>query len=250
MHNPQFVDGPHGVRLAYSRVEGQAPRIAFLGGFRSEMSGTKATYLDGWARRTGRAFLRFDYSGHGASSGEFASGTISRWTEEAVAVLDAVADDHIVLVGSSMGAWIMTRVALARPVRVVGMVGIAAAPDFTEDLWGTLNQSQRRAVEEEGWIEMPSRYDDTPDVYTKALFNDGRACRVLTGPLPLKIPVRLIHGTADEIVPWIQSQRLMGALTSDDVTLTLVKGGDHRLSHATDLAFLSATVATLCDALT
>ena len=250
MHNPQFVDGPQGARLACARVDGRGPLVVFLGGFRSDMSGTKAAHLAQWARRTGRAFLRFDYSGHGASSGDFTVGTISRWTEDALAVLDAVEREHTILVGSSMGAWIMVRVALARTARVDGMVGVAAAPDFTEDLLRpALSDAQRRALSRDGRIEVPSRYGDTPDIYTEAFLADGRTCRVLTDPVALDMPVRLIHGTEDELVPWTQAQRLMDRLTSEDATLTLVKGGDHRLSTAADLVRLSSTVEALCEAI-
>ncbi len=248
MHNPHFIDGPHGARLAYARVDGRGPLVVFLGGFRADMSGIKAVYLAQWARRAGRAFLRFDYSGHGASSGDFVDGTISRWTADALAAIDAAGDAHVVLVGSSMGAWIMTRVALARRARVAGMVGIAAAPDFTEDLlWPALSDAQRRTLSREGQIEVPSLYNDVPDVYTEALFADGRACRVLTEAIALDTPVRLIHGTEDGLVPWTQSRRLMDRLTSEDVALTLVKGGDHRLSTPADLERLSSTIETLCE---
>lgn len=248
MHNPHFIDGPHGVRLAYARVDGRGPLVVFFGGFRSDMSGTKAVHLAQWARRTGRSFLRFDYSGHGVSCGDFADGTITRWTDDALAIFDATGRERAVLVGSSMGAWIMTRVALARQARVAGMVGIAAAPDFTEDLlWPALSDAQRRTLSRQGRIEVASQYDDVPDIYTEALFADGRACCVLAKPVSLDIPVRLIHGTEDALVPWTQAQRLMDRLTSNDVTLTLVKGGDHRLSSPANLVRLSSTVEALCE---
>ena len=248
MHNPQFVDGPHGTSLACLATDGRGPRVVFLGGFRSDMSGTKAAHLDAWARDAGRAYLRFDYSGHGLSGGAFADGTVGRWTDDALAVLDAHRRPPCVLVGSSMGAWIMIRVALARPDMVAGLVGVAAAPDFTEDLlWPRLDATQCRAIRDTGLVEVPSLYSEEPDIYTRALFEDGRASRVLTGELPLNVPLRLIHGSHDELVPWNQAARLMNAVTSRDATLTLVKGGDHRLSEPRDLKRLTETLEVLCN---
>ncbi len=246
MHNPQFVDGPHGTRLAYATVDGAGPQIVFLGGFRSDMTGTKAAYLDAWARASGHAFLRFDYSGHGASGDSFANGTVSRWTDDALAVLDARGRPPFVLVGSSMGAWIMTRVALAHPEKVAGMVGIAAAPDFTEDLlWPRLDPAQRAMVQNNGVVEVPSLYSEVPDVYTRALFEDGRAARVLTRAIPLDMPLRLLHGDQDELVPWQHAAKLMAAFQGRDATLTLVKGGDHPLSEEADLRRLTETIESL-----
>lgn len=262
---PDFLTLADDSRLAFhaspSRESGgTTPGVVFLGGFMSDMTGDKATTLHAWALRTGHAFLRLDYSGHGRSDGAFRDGTLGRWIEDAWQVVRHAGQSvpglggPLVLVGSSMGGWVMVRLAqrLAAeggPQRAVGLVGIAAAPDFTEDLLpGKLGGDVMAAVMRDGIVELPSQYSDAPYTITRALIEDARDHLVLRGPIALDLPVRLIHGDADPDVPWTQSQKLMAVLAGDDVTLTLVKDGDHRLSTPRDLARLTATVEALCAA--
>ena len=234
---------PDGATIAYHRVPGRAPGIVFLGGLRSDMTGTKALFLDEFCRRKGRAYVRFDYFGHGASSGDFALGTIGRWRDDAVAVIDSLTEGPQILVGSSMGGWIMLLAALARPERIAALTGIAAAPDFTEELLPKrLTPAQRREIEERGAVTLSSDYDPAGYLYTGALIEDGRQHLLLGGPIALDMPVRLLHGLADASVPWQLSRRLAERLTSRDVAVTLVKGGDHRLSSEPDLARLAQTL--------
>jgi pimeloyl-ACP methyl ester carboxylesterase len=241
---------PDGATIAYRRVAGTAPGagagIVFLGGFRSDMNGTKALFLEDYCRRHGRAYVRFDYFAHGESSGDFADGTISRWRDDAVAVIDSLTDGPQVLVGSSMGGWIMVLAALARTARVAALVGIAAAPDFTADLLPRrLSEAQMRALQEQGRVVLPSAYEPAGYLYTRALVEDGNRNLVLRDGLPLACPVRLLHGMADESVPWQQSLKLAERLASADATLTLVKDGDHRLSRDEDLARLARVLDEL-----
>jgi pimeloyl-ACP methyl ester carboxylesterase len=210
------------------------------------MTGTKASFLEEYCRSRGYAFVRFDYFGHGASSGDIALGTIGRWAEDATVVLDALTEGPQIIVGSSMGGWVMLLAALARTDRVHALVGIAAAPDFTEDLvWPRLDASQQEECRRTGSITVPSKYD--PDGYTYALglFEDGRRHLVMGGEIPLVCPVRLLHGVLDDAVPWQTSLRLAERLVSRDVVVTLTKEGDHRLSHQADLARLAATLDEL-----
>ncbi len=235
-----------GATIAYHRRDGAAPGIVFLGGFRSDMTGAKALFLDDYCRRNSRGFVRFDYFGHGESSGDFADGTISRWRDDAVAVIDSLTEGKQILIGSSMGGWIMVLAALARPERVQALIGIAAAPDFTADLLPRrLSEAQLREIEERGRTTRPSDYDPAGYLYTKALIDDGNRNLVLRGEIALTCPVRLLHGMADDSVPWRQSLRLAEQLASTDVTVTLVKGGDHRLSRDEDLARLAGVVDAL-----
>ena len=222
------------------------PGVIFLGGFMSDMSGTKATALEAWARQQGRDFVRFDYRGHGASSGRFDGATIGDWAGDAVAVLDVLTEGPQILVGSSMGGWIMLLAALARPERVAGLIGIAAAPDFTEDLiWARATPDQRRALEEVGYIDNPSAYSETPYRITFRLIEEGRDHLLLGKPVPLHCPVRLIHGMEDIDVPWQTSLRLADALESRDVEVTLVKNAAHRLSEPQDLERLERALVEL-----
>ena len=246
MRPPETLARPGGATIAYRRLAGRAPGIVFLGGFRSEMTGTKALFLEDYCRRSGQAYLRFDYFGHGASSGDPIHGTIGHWLADATAVLDALTEGPQILVGSSMGGWIMVLAALARTERVHAVVGIAAAPDFTEDLlWPRLNPAQRQALMANGSTTLPSEYDPAGYTISRALIEEGRRHLVLRGPIALDRPVRLLHGLCDTSVPWQTSLRLAERLTSRDVALTLIKDGEHRLSTAPDLARLAATLDAL-----
>jgi pimeloyl-ACP methyl ester carboxylesterase len=234
---------PGGATITYHRLRGEPPGIVFLGGFRSDMTGTKALFLEDYCRRRGRAYVRFDYFGHGASSGDFSQGTIGRWREDAVAVIDSLTEGPQVLVGSSMGGWIMLLAALARPERITALVGIAGAPDFTEELLpARLTEEQRREIEEKGSVLLPSDFDPAGYLYTRALIEDGREHLLLGASIPLDVPARLLHGLADQSVPWQLSVRVAERLTSRDVVVTLVKDGDHRLSTEPDLARLEQTL--------
>jgi pimeloyl-ACP methyl ester carboxylesterase len=232
---------------------GKAPGLFWLGGFRSDMRGTKAEALDEWARRSGHAFLRFDYSGHGESGGSFAAGTISRWTDEAMAVLRRSHGPQI-LVGSSMGAWIALRLvqrlnAEGTPGRIAGLVLIAPAPDFvTELLEPKLTKRQRDDLAKKGFFEVVSQYSPEPYVYTRALFEDGRANRVLEGMIDTHCPIHILQGLADPDVPHGHALKLVEHLPADDVTLSLIRDGDHRLSRPQDLDLLVRAVETMVSA--
>ena len=239
----EFLDTAQGRRLAYHRTPGRGPGIVFCGGFMSDMTGTKAIWLEDWARQQGRAFLRFDYSGHGESSGAFEEGCIGDWAEDAMAALTALTEGPQVLVGSSMGGWIALLLARRAPERVKGLVGIAAAPDFTEDsMWPDLSAAQQREILEHGRTEMPNSYDDRPYILTRRLFEDGRAQLVLRDPLPLPFPVRLVQGTEDEAVATEVPLRLLAHAESPDMRLTLVKGADHRFSSPECLELIGQMV--------
>lgn len=241
---PEFLTTPQGRRIAYHRRAGRGPGVVFLGGFKSDMGGTKALHLQDWAEATGRAFLRFDYSGHGESSGAFLDGAIGDWFEDAMAVVQALTVGPQVLVGSSMGGWIALLLARALPERVAGLVGVAAAPDFTEDsMWAGFTPAQRAALAAEGRVVLPSDYDPAGYVITRRLIEDGRGRLVLRDPLPLPFPVRLLQGTADTDVPPAVALRLLDHATGPDIRLTLVKGADHRFSTQDCLALIERAVA-------
>ena len=238
------LDRPDGEQIAWRRIDGRGPMVVWLGGFRSDMTGTKAQALADWAHEADRAFLRFDYLGHGESSGDFVkAGCISRWREDALAVIDDLAEGPVVLVGSSMGGWLSLLVMAARPQRVRAMVLVAPAPDLTETLMKPqFTPEVFRALEDDGvWIQ---RSDYDPDGYpiTRLLIEDGARWSVLPGPLPFDGPVRILQGARDESVPWTHAHELVGALAADDVVFTLVKDGDHRLSRPQDLERLIAAV--------
>lgn len=218
----------------------------FLGGFRSDMTGTKALYLEDHCRRRGRAFMRFDYFGHGASSGDVAMGTIGGWAEDAIAVLDSLTEGPQILIGSSMGGWLMLLAALARPERVHALIGIAAAPDFTEDLvWPRLDPQQRRELRETGAVTLPSEYDPSGYTYRLGMFEDAKRHLVMRRKIVLDCPVRLLHGQRDTSVPWQTSLDLAERLSSRDLVVTLIKDGDHRLSREADLQRLGRALDEL-----
>jgi pimeloyl-ACP methyl ester carboxylesterase len=240
-----MLDGPNG-RIAHVASPGRAPTVVFLGGLRSDMTGTKATFLDAWCRARGQGFVRFDYTGHGASAGRFEDGTIGAWSADATTVLDRRTEGKVVLVGSSMGGWTMLNVALARPDRIAALVGIAAAPDFTEDLlWDRWDEATRATLLRDGVVIEPNPYDPAGYPCTRALIEDGRRHLCLRAPIPLACPVRLLHGQRDDAVPWRTSLRLAECLAGGDVQVTLIKDGDHRLSREADLSLLGRTLAAL-----
>ena len=235
----QILTRPDGATIAYNRLEGISPGVVFLGGFMSDMTGSKALALEDQCQRQGRAFLRFDYSGHGQSSGAFRDGTIGQWADDALFAIEQLTHGPQILVGSSMGGWIMLLVALRLKERVTGLVGIAAAPDFTEDLINReMTPEQRETIRKDGFVAVPSDYGDEPYTITQALIDDGHQNLLLNGDIPLDQPVRLIQGLQDTDVPWRTALRLQEKLTSNDVEVTLVKNGDHRLSEPDDLVRL------------
>ncbi len=238
----EFLDSPQGRRIAYHRHEGKGPWVVFLGGLKSDMQGTKAVFLEAWAKAQGRAFLRFDYSGHGESSGTFEQGCIGDWHEDTVAVVEALTEGPIVPVGSSMGGWQALLLAKALPDRIHGMVTVAAAPDFTEDgYWANFTDAQKQALEEVGHVELPSDYME-PYIISKRMIEDGRDQLVLRGPLELPFPVRCLQGTADTAVSTATALRLMDHASCDDMRLTLVKDADHRFSDGPCLQMIEDAV--------
>ena len=239
------IDNGHGVALAWQRLPGTGPCVVFLPGFRSDMQGDKAKALAAFCAKQGRAMLLFDYSGHGESGGRFDIGTISAWKSDALAAIDGLTQGPVILVGSSMGGWLGVLVALARPERVAGFIGIAAAPDFTEAMmWEAMTFEERAALMEQGVLEQPNDYGE-PYAITRALIEDGRTQLVLGAPVAIKVPVRLLHGQADRDVPWEFSVKLAAQITGADVRVVLVKDGEHRMSRPQDLALLRATLLEL-----
>jgi len=236
-----FLDRPDGARLAWRKVAGEGPTVVWLGGFRSDMAGTKAQALAEWAAAHGRAYVRFDYFGHGESDGDFAEGTITRWREDALAVLEELVDGPAVLVGSSMGGWIACLTAMAQPERIAGLVLVAPAPDFTEKLM-PIPAEGRAALERDGVWMRPSEYGD-PYPISRALLEDGLRWSILPGPVPVECPVRVLQGGDDPDVPWRHALELANGIRSQDVVFTLIKDGDHRLSRPEDIARLVACVS-------
>jgi pimeloyl-ACP methyl ester carboxylesterase len=246
----ETLDLAAGRRLAFARTPGAPPTVVFLAGFRSDMAGGKATYLEAHCRRLGRAYLRFDYRGHGASSGRFADGTIGGWHDDALAVIDHATEGDLVLVGSSMGGWIMLLAALARSARVKGLVGIAAAPDFTERLIRpALGEGERAALGRDGVVLVPSAYGE-PTPITRRLLDEARRHLLLGGPIPIRCPVHLLHGQQDPDVPWRIALELAARIEGGGVTVELVKDGDHRLSREEDLRRIAATVERVIEVAT
>jgi pimeloyl-ACP methyl ester carboxylesterase len=234
-----------GGRLAWRRTGGAGPAVVWLGGFRSEMGGTKAQALADWALARGRAYVRFDYFGHGRSSGDFAEGTVTRWRADVLAVIDRLTEGPLVLVGSSMGGWLACLAALARRERIAGLVLVAPAADFTERLiWPGLTPAARRAIERDGVWPRPSAYGE-PYPISRALIEDGRRWSILPGPVGIEAPVRILQGGADPDVPWRHALDLAVALEAQDLVFTLVRDGDHRLSRPQDIARLIAAVEEL-----
>lgn len=238
------IDRGDGITLAYQLHEGRGPTTVFLPGFRGDMAGEKASALATFCAAERRAMLRFDYSGHGASGGAFEDGTISRWRDDALCLLDRVTEGPLILVGSSMGGWIALLLALARPERVAGLIGINAAADFTEALmWEAMAPRERDTLLREGRLHVASEYGGH-DV-TRALIEDGRRHLLLGSEIAISCPVRLLQGRSDTVVPWETALRIADRLVSPDVQITLVQGGDHRLSRPSDIALLRTTLAAL-----
>jgi pimeloyl-ACP methyl ester carboxylesterase len=236
-----------GVELAWQRQPGEGSTIVFLPGFRSDMGGEKATSLAAFATGRNHAMLRFDYSGHGISGGDFAQGCIGTWTADALAIIDTLTQGKLILVGSSMGGWIALLVALQRAERITGITGIAAAPDFTEALmWSSMTFKERSTLMRDGVFRAPSQYGE-PYPITRKLIEDGRNHLLLDKPIAITCAVRLLHGQADLDVPWEMALTLAERLDSQDVAVTLIKDADHRLSRPQDLALLHRTVAALLD---
>lgn len=233
--------------LAYDFTPGAGPTVVFCGGLNSDKEGTKAIALEDWARARGQAFLRFDYSGHGKSSGQFTDGCIGDWAADARAMVDAVTDGPLVLVGSSMGGWVSLLLARALPDRMAGLVTIAGAPDFTERMWQRLSQDDRATVERDGFLLVPSDYGE-PYTYTRRLFEDGRKNQVIHSPLGISCPVRILHGAADDVVETQVALDLFEHIEGPDIRLELVKGADHRFSDETCIARIINAVEEAVDA--
>lgn len=245
--SPSRLERPDGESLAYHKTEGKTPGVIFCGGFMSDMTGSKATALETHCIARDQAFVRFDYLGHGESSGDFATkGCISRWADDAAAVLNELTTGPQIVVGSSMGGWVSLKLAISHPERVNALVGIAPAPDFTTWMWEGLKPEQQNEIVLNGFVRIPSEYDPSGYVITKTLIDDGAQNFVLTDePMPLDIPVRLLHGMADPDVPWQHSLKIAEHLSSDDVRISFSKVGDHRLSEPEDLALLCQTIDEL-----
>lgn len=234
--------GPEKLAYVHDAPKNQGIGVTWLGGFKSDMTGTKATSLADWAAAAGRGYTRFDYFGHGQSSGRFTDGTISRWRDDALAVLDEIATGPQVLIGSSMGAWIALLAALARPEQVKALVLIAPAPDFTEALmWAGFDETIRATLRSDGIYRQPSEYDEPYEI-SYNLIEDGRKHLLLGGDIPLTLPVRILQGMADADVPWRHAMLLADSLESDNVTVSLTKNGDHRLSEPDDIKRLTETL--------
>lgn len=251
LSTPRYLHVSNGEIIAYDATEGtcKIPGIVFCNGFRSEMTGRKALALEQHCKNVNRACVRYDYRGHGKSSGDFMSFTLSDWIQDALEVLDCLTHQPQILVGSSMGAWIALHVALARPDRVAGIVGIASAPDFTQDLWNKLSLDQQQELEIQGIINWSSAYSDKPYPITKQLIDDGTRWLLFDKTsIPISCPVHLLHGQEDEDVPWERSMTLVNRLESPNVSLTLIKNGNHRLSEPSDLVHIISAVETITKA--
>jgi pimeloyl-ACP methyl ester carboxylesterase len=232
--------------IAYNRLTGKNPGIVFLHGYKSDRTGGKALAIEAFCAKRGQAFVRFDASGHGESEGKFEDGTISQWANDAISVLDSLTEGPQVLVGSSMGGWVMLLAALARRQRVVGLLGLASAPDFTEDLmFNGFSLDQKQRLLREGRVLIEDHYGNAPYPVTRRLIDDGRQNLLLQGPINLFCPVRLIHGQKDDDVPWHTALRLQDHLASDDVEVTLVKSAGHRLSEPADITRMLESLESL-----
>lgn len=245
---PEFLSLDDGNQLAYVHSKGNenAPSIIFLGGFMSDMSGTKATALERFCKEKHYSYTRFDYFGHGQSSGKFIDGTIGYWKSNVLSVLDMLPHRKHIVIGSSMGGWLMLLAALARPEKVSALIGVASAPDFTENLiWDVMTDKEKKELTENGIFNQPSDYSESPYPISKQLIEEGRHHLLLNDTIPINCPVRLIHGMKDDDVPYTLSVELTQKLQSDDVQIQLVKRSDHRMSSEEDVALLEKTIETL-----
>ena len=241
MNEVNSFQSPHGRTLAYVQSKGAGPGVVFLGGFRSDMTGTKAVHLEAWAKARDRAFLRFDYSGHGQSGGRFDEGTIGQWAEDAADIITTLTDGPQILVGSSMGGWISLLMAKRHAVKVAGMVTIAAAPDFTETMRQTMSPLLAAGLKARGRVQMPSEYGE-PYTITRRFLDEGKDNLILPDGLALTIPARFLQGTADVDVPVTTAMTLIERVTGPDIRLTLVKGADHRFSTPECLDLITETI--------
>lgn len=245
-----YLSAPKGEKIAYKKSDGKGPTLVWCGGLKSDMEGGKATHLHDWAIEEGRSYIRFDYFGHGESSGAFREGTISRWASDVVQVIDELTKGDVILVGSSMGGWASLLATLQRPNRVKGLLLIAPAPDFTQKLtWADWTDEQRETLERDGIVYVPSDYDE-PYEYSRILMKDGKANQILDAPINFDGPVRVLQGAADPVVPWEYSRQILDVITSEDVDYTLVKNGDHSLSAPEDLDRLVRVAKELCRIIT
>lgn len=243
---PSFLELPDNRRIAYHLTPGRLPGVIFMGGFKSDMTGSKALALETFCKNRGQRFLRFDYTGHGESSGRFVDGTIGSWKQDMLDVLDQLTEGKSILIGSSMGAWIMLLAGLTRPEKVLALIGIASAPDFTEALvWKKLQPKQKQDLEEKGVFYAPSCNGEDPYPITMTLIKEARTHLLLDKDISIFVPVRLLHGLDDQDVPWQNSISLMEKLQSNDIRLQLIKGGNHRLSEPEHLELLCATLEQL-----
>ncbi|WP_127115268.1 alpha/beta fold hydrolase [Shimia sediminis] len=242
MSQTQFFESPQGRRIAYHKSGSKGPTVVFLGGLKSDMEGTKAVHLEAWAHKRDQCFLRFDYSGHGESSGTFEEGCIGDWHQDTLAAVDALTTGPLIVVGSSMGGWQALLLARAIPDRITGMVTIAAAPDFTEDsYWAGFSDAEKQALDTVGFVELPSDYME-PYIITRRMIQDGRENLVLRSPLALPFPVRMLQGTEDTAVETSVALRLLDHAEGEDIRLTLVKGADHRFSDEDCLNLIEKSV--------
>ena len=249
-NEPAFLDRPDGTKIAYQHTPAASPAdgragVLFCGGLMSDMTGTKALALEAHCRARGLAYTRFDYRGHGQSDGVFHETVLGEWLDDATAVLDQITGGPMVVVGSSMGGWVMLLLALARPERTKALIGIAPAPDFVEAMWAELEPDAQAELQRTGYYRRPSDYSDEPYVISMALIEDGRKHLLLDKEIPINCPVRILQGMQDPDVPWRHALKVAEKLQSDDVIVTLAKSGDHRLSTPDDLARLIRTVDEL-----
>ena len=246
LNPPEWLGRAEGVRLAFRRQPGKGPTLVFLPGYMSDMQGSKAVALEAWAIREGRAMLRLDYSGCGESDGAFENGTLDIWRDDVLLAIDSLIRGPVVLVGSSMGGWLALLVSCALPAQVIGMVGIASAPDFTD--WG-FSDEEKGQLQKHGRLERFSEYGPEPMITTRAFWESGKANRLLQNEIAIDCPVRLIHGQRDSDVPWQISLDIAAQLRSADVQALLIKDGDHRLSRPQDIAIMLQTVQDLLEAI-
>lgn len=243
MTTPDFITTPQGRKLAYHKTEGKGPGVIFLVGLKSDMTGTKAIFLEDWAKQNGRAFLRFDYSGHGQSSQEFTDGCIGDWAEDAQYAISTLTEGPQVLVGSSMGGWISLLISKRIPEQIVGLVTVAAAPDFTEDgFWAEFSEEQKRQVMEDGQVALPSEYGE-PYIITRRMIEDGRNQLVMREPLSLPFPVRMVQGTEDNSVTTQTALNMLNHVACEDIRLTLVRGKDHSFSDPECLKLIETSIS-------